>query len=192
MSKHCECSCFSGKIRPRFFGIVLLLLVVFVSLWGVELINAGTSGHTQRAKDLWQRIQSDRYRDTWSLFPGKGKLYKGTEPHGMLLTTYVNEVAEKGLRSKVKVLPEGSILVKENYKPDKTLAAITVMEKTGPGKDDWFWVKYMPDGSVAVKEMEKYGKRMKMPVAGGKKTMCASCHAASISGVHNVMTPLED
>ena len=97
----------------------------------------------------------------------------------MLLTTYVNKTAYSGLKSGAKELPKGSILIKENYKPDKTLAAITVMDKTGDGKDDWYWVKYMPDGSVA--------KKGDMSLAG-KPGGCIGCHAASTSGVHNIMT----
>lgn len=166
----------------------VFFLAVGLIYFGTGLVKAQDSG--QMASDLWQQIQGAKYQDNWSLFPGKGKLYKGTEPHGMLLTTYVNKTAEQALTSGAKELPKGSILIKENYMPDKTLAAITVMEKTGDGKDDWFWVKYNPDGTIATMEMEKDGMKVNMPVAGGKETMCAMCHAASVSGVHNIMTPL--
>ncbi|MGB7290727.1 MAG: hypothetical protein WBD99_00950 [Thermodesulfobacteriota bacterium] len=166
---------------------VVVLAVGFV-YFGTGL--AGAQDESQTASDLWQRIQGDNYRENWALFPGKGKLYKGTEPHGMLLTTYVNKTAGQELTSGAKELAKGSILIKENYMPDKTLAAITVMEKTGDGKDDWFWVKYNPDGTVATMEMEKDGMKMNMAVAGGQHTMCAMCHAASVSGIHNIMTPI--
>lgn len=167
---------------------VISLSVFFLAL-GVVFAGTSYGGDAEeQAKELWGRIQGDKYQETWALFPGKGKLYEGTEPHGMLLTTYVNETSDKALKAGAKELPKGSILIKENYMPDKTLAAITVMEKTGDGQDDWFWVKYNPDGTVATMEMEKDGKKMTVSVAGGKHTMCAMCHAASTSGVHNVMT----
>jgi hypothetical protein len=168
-------------------------LTVIVLAVGFVYFSTGFVGAqdaNQMASDVWQRIQGDKYQENWALFPGKGKLYKGTEPHGMLLTTYVNKTAEQGLTSGAKELPKGSILIKENYMLDKTLAAVTVMEKTGDRRDDWFWVKYNPDGTVATMEMEKNGMKMDMPVAGGKQTMCAMCHAASVSGIHNIMTPI--
>lgn len=165
-----------------------LLLLIFV-LSNFLTGSAGAQDAEYQANQLWKRIQGANYRSNWHLFPGKGKLYIGTEPHGMLLTTYVNNSAEEGIKSKARELSKGSILIKENYMPDKTLAAITVMEKTGEGKNDWFWVKYNPDGTVATMETEKDGKKMQTPVAGGKQTMCATCHAASTGGIHNIMTP---
>jgi len=177
----------------RFLIFPLLVLPVLFLITAITFFDTRTSGAQdsgQQAAQLWEQFQSANYQDNWALFPGKGKLYKGTEPHGMLLTTYVNKTAEQALTSGTKELPKGSILIKENYMPDKTLAAITVMEKTGDAKDDWFWVKYNPDGSIATMEKEKDGMKMNIPVAGGKETMCAMCHAASVGGVHNIMTPI--
>ncbi len=37
-------------------------------------------------------IKYNPYR-AWAMWPGKGKLYKAAEPHGALLTTFVNDVA---------------------------------------------------------------------------------------------------
>lgn len=166
----------------------VLFLIAALSFFGINIVRAQDA--SQQAAQMWRQIQGDRYQENWSLFPGKGKLYKGTKPHGMLLTTYVNKTAIQALTSGAKELPRGSMLIKENYMPDKTLAAVTVMKKTGDGKDDWFWVKYNPDGTIATMEMEKDGMKMNMPVAGGKETMCAMCHAASVSGVYNIMTPI--
>lgn len=163
----------------KFFTVFMILIAV--SFLYVEKGIAEDS--MEKAKALWDMMQSEKYQETWALYPGKGKLYKGTEPHGMLLTTYVNTTADEGLKSGEKELPKGSILIKENYKPDKTLAAITVMDKTGDGKDDWFWVKYNPDGSLA--------KKGDMAIAG-KPGGCIGCHAASTSGIHNIMTGLPE
>lgn len=161
--------------------LTVFMIALAVSFLYVEKGNA--EDPTVKAKALWDMMQSQNYQETWALYPGKGKLYKGQEPHGMLLTTYVNQEADKGLRSGNKELPKGSILIKENYMPDKTLAAVTVMDKTGDGKDDWFWVKYNPDGSVA--------KMGDTPLAG-KPGGCIGCHAASTSGIHNIMTNLPE
>lgn len=102
----------------------------------------------------------------WALWPGKGKLYKGQHPHGVLLTTYVSADALQALEGKVGVLPAGAMVVKENYTADKKLDAITVMYKS-KGYDaaagDWFWLKYGTDGKI---------------MAEGKVKGCIGCHAS--------------
>ncbi len=54
---------------------------------------------------LWAYLQEVEYRDNWELWPEKRELYQGQEPHGMLLTTYVNPAAHDALMNKA-----GSIL----------------------------------------------------------------------------------
>jgi len=115
---------------------------------------------------LWAHLQQSSYK-TWPKFPGKGELYKGVEPHGMLLTTYVNQLALDAITNGAATLPSGSILVKENYMPDSTYAAATVMYKVAgydTANGDWYWAKYMADGSVE---------------ASGRVAMCAQCHGAN-------------
>ena len=95
----------------------------------------------------------------WELWPRKGKLYKGTEPHGALLTTFVNNTAHFSIKKK-KGMEDGSIIVKENYTADKKFVALSVMYKIkgyNPAAGDWFWAKYNPDGTVAAAGR---GKRM--------------------------------
>ena len=70
------------------------------------------------------------------------------------------------LRAKLGTFLLGEFVVKENYSPDKNLAAVTVMYKqTGYNAEggDWFWLKYASDGTI-----QKEGK------VGG----CIGCHAA--------------
>ncbi len=119
-----------------------------------------------RAQTLWASLQQANYADNWTTVPGKGTLYRGQGPHGMLLSTYLNPAAAKAMAEKPGSMPDGAIIVKENYKPDKTLAAITVMVKENgysPEYGDWFWVKYAPDGSVQ---------------AAGQPAGCISCHGS--------------
>lgn len=100
----------------------------------------------------------------WELWPEKGRLYKGTEPHGALLTTFVNNAAYFSIKKK-KGMSAGSIVVKENYSADKKFAALSVMYKIkgySPEGGDWFWAKYSPDGKVE---------------ASGKVKGCIDCHA---------------
>ena len=118
------------------------------------------------AAAVWEYISDTKKYTKWPLWPGTKKLYEGTQPHGMLLTTYVSKDAKKVVKKKQGEFGHGALIVKENYKPDKTLAAITVMYKKkgyNPDAGDWYWAKYQPDGTV-----DKEGK-----VEG-----CIKCHSA--------------
>ena len=111
-------------------------------------------------------LDSQDYRETWRLYPGKGRLYapQVPSPHGALLTTYLNDVAHETIRNKQGVLLDGSIIVKENYMPDGTFVGVTVMYKVkgyDPPTNDWFWVKWSAEGAI---EKE------------GKVESCISCH----------------
>jgi hypothetical protein len=97
-------------------------------------------------------------RGTVGLFPRR----RGPHPH----KPYLKRASAAG-----SFRPPGGdqirIVVKENYMPDKKLAAITVMYKVAgynPGVGDWFWAKYTPDGKV-----EAEGK-------SGMADMCIGCH----------------
>ncbi|HUF13913.1 MAG TPA: cytochrome P460 family protein [Longimicrobiales bacterium] len=123
------------------------------------------------AEAVWAYLRQQDYRESWSLWPGKSRLYAGTEPHGMLLTTYVNEIAHEALtRGAVADLPAGSILVKENYMPDSTLAAATVMYRVdgyNPDHEDWLFAKYDAQGTAE---------------AFGRAPMCQACHQQARTG----------
>ncbi len=123
---------------------------------------------------VWAHLQQASYRDDWSLWPGKGRLYTGQEPHGMLLTTYLNEAARRALETGAATMPPGAVVVKENYMPDSTLAAVTVMLKAAvgynPAANDWFFSKHLPDGSL---DRTPEGMAMEGRVPG-----CTACHQA--------------
>ena len=66
------------------------------------------------------------YQEEWELWPGKGELYEGGEPHGALFTTYLNPAAFEALTGKAGSLPNGAMIVKENYASDRTFDLITI------------------------------------------------------------------
>ncbi len=138
------------------------------------------------ANDLWKLIETENFRDRWRMWPGKEALYQGTPPHGALLTTYINSIGYESVVKKENVLPSGTIIVNEDYMPDKTLAAITVMYNL-PGFDpehgNWFWGKYAPDGKPMT--MEKDGETV---ILAGAISDCIGCHSASSSGIQYIMT----
>jgi hypothetical protein len=128
-----------------------------------DIAAASATAPDTTGEALWARLERENYQ-SWSLWPGKEKLYKGQEPHGALLTTYVNQLAQDALTNGAARMAPGAIIVKENYGPDSTLMAITVMEKVqgyDPPHQDWFWAKYQPGGKVE---------------AAGRLDMCSQCH----------------
>lgn len=99
----------------------------------------------------------------WNFWPGKEKLYKGSQPHGDLLTTFVNPAAWFSIRDK-KGIADGAIIAKESYSADKKFQGLSVMYKIkgyNPQAGDWFYAKYAPDGKV---------------LASGKVEACIKCH----------------
>lgn len=116
------------------------------------------------AEAVWAYLQAIDYEQDWPMWPGKTAFYAGTEPHGMLLTTYLNDRAHAVVANEMTTLPDSSFLIKENYTPDSTLVATTIMYKV-PGYDpehnDWFWAKYGSDGAVQ---------------AAGRVESCQTCH----------------
>ncbi len=126
---------------------------------------------------LWSYLKDARY-ENWAPVPGKSDGYsKGQSPHGAFLKMYLNRTAA----GNPKVLPTGSIIIKENYGPDqKTLMAVTVMYRSkgyNPNGGDWYWAKYNANGTIA-----------KMPPAmgsmriAGKAKGCIMCHGDGAEG----------
>ena len=151
-------------------GYFFLFAIACAEYQPKEAVGAQTTPGAN-GKELWDYITKDSNYTGWQFWPGKEALYEGTEPHGALLTTYVNTSALKAINDKAGVLPNGAIIVKENYKPDKTMVAVTVMYKVAgynPEASDWFWAKYSPNGEV-----------MKGGKAQGKVLGCIDCHEDS-------------
>lgn len=148
----------------------LKLTIVFCCL--VAVIGAACTSQVAKAKApeangqaVIDYLNQQNYQG-WQLWPGKSELYAGTQPHGAFLTTYVSPGAYKAIEGKQGAIPSGEFVVKENYSPEKKLAAVTVMYKQAgynPAGGDWFWLKYAPDGTI-----QKEGR------VGG----CIGCHTA--------------
>jgi len=133
------------------------------------------------AEAVWAYLLEENYPEEWSFWPDRSPYYEGMEPHGALLNTYLNDLAVAGLTAvrddpSRDDLPFGAVLVKENYAPDSTLAAITVMMKVegyDPQHHDWFWMKRLPDGTVE---------------ASGRVEGCIDCHSDASRSWDYLMT----
>ena len=131
--------------------VVLMLAAAVVIACPSKKQHSVMDADSISGASLWSYISSDSPYENWKMWPGKQAFYEGTSPHGKLLTTYVNDVGYNAAKLKLPRYPHGTVIVKENYKPDKTLAAVTVMAKVpdyNPSAGDWFWAKYSPQGQV--------------------------------------------
>ncbi len=145
--------------------------------------NAHAQSGSRRAQQaqahydtLWAWLQRSDYR-RWKGVDGLAPDFQeGHSPHGALIKTFVNGPASKDL----KHLPSGSVIVKENYSPDKKLMAVTIMQRSkgfDPEHGDWYYAKYAPNGKI-----DKTPPEMKsMPIAG-KFKMCIDCHSGAGGG----------
>ncbi len=163
---------------PRLTGLAIVAsaLLALGACESMTMMKDRMMSPKPTAESVISHLKAQRYQQSWKFYPGKGALYTGQVPHGMLLTTYVNDPALRALNARATTMPEGAMIVKENYTPDKKLAAVTVMYKVkgfNPSAGDWFWLKY--DGSGMVE-------------ASGKVAGCIGCHTPSKRDF--VLTPL--
>lgn len=124
-------------------------------------------------QSFWKHLTKPEssYKKWGSLTEKKG-LRASQDPHGEFVQTFANKIAIEGHTS----LPNGAVLVAENYDKDKKLRDISVMYRSkgaDPQHNDWYWLKYLPDGSIA-RTSEKEGKK---PMAGKVATSCIECHS---------------
>jgi hypothetical protein len=159
------------------YGLIILTVVFAFSMsviayaghehmvipFEAQALGQKTSMPIPESGDLRQYIIGQEPYKKWDMWPGKGELYKGTEPHGSLLTSYVNDIALQSIKN-MKGMDNNSIIVKENYAPNKKLVAVTAIYKVkgyDPENGDWFWVKY--DANLNV-------------LSEGKAKGCLACH----------------
>jgi len=149
--------------------------------WFYPVPKAEAQSRSRAAKQayydvLWSWLQQTDYTK-WHGTDGRlPSFQEGQSPHGALIKTYVSKRAA----SDPKKLPSGSVIVKENYGPDKKLMAITVMLRSkgyDPEHGDWYYAKYLPTGKIDTTPPEMKS----MPVAGRFK-MCIGCHNGAAGG----------
>ncbi len=142
----------------------LALALMAAMLAGVAACSADRELPIPDGAALYRYItEEDNYR-AWRMWPGRGELYPGSAPHGAFLTTYVTDAAHSAVQDKTGSIPQGSIIVKENYTADKELSSFTVMYKVmdfNPAENDWFWAKFLPGGGIE---------------AEGRVQGCIDCH----------------
>lgn len=158
------------------YGAVLLVMMFVVILaynahavHGMSIPYEETYDHYKMkprpgAGDMRYYITGHKPYRIWAKWPGKKGMYKGKEPHGALLMTYVNRIALKSIKEQSS-MANNSIIIKENYTSNRELKGISVMYKVrgyNPGGGDWFWASY--DASFNT-------------IEEGKVEGCLGCHS---------------
>lgn len=143
---------------------LIVSLVIVLSL----VFAGGVYAQSKSAdpKALWALIKKADYAKKWKMWPGSEALHKGADPHGAFVTTYVNPSALNAIKKKKGKMPNGAVIIIENYTKAKKLKSIDVMYKVkgyNPSGGDWFWAQYKVDGKI---------------LAEGKIDECIKCHEA--------------
>ena len=153
-----------------FAGILMIGLALFGFLMGGSAAAQGQMPAAD-AQALWDYItQTSPYTqwDTWPDPAFEGYLSSGA-PHAKVVKVYVNDVGLSVASQFPGEMPEGTIIVKDNFKGESVdnpgeLDSATIMYKVkgyNPDGNDWFWAKIKPDGTVD---------------AAGKPAGCIGCH----------------
>ncbi len=146
------------------------------------------------ADQFWTYLLANNYKH-WSPIPGKsaGLIQRfaksDASPHSQLVKYYLNRTALSDLDQPAV----GSIIVMENYRPDRSLETISVMYRSpgfDPQANDWYWIQYRPDGSVVTTSPTKtsrdkngnpitYAAANKQVSLVGRVDQCIRCHQSA-------------
>ncbi len=157
---------------------LLILIIPAVALIGTSFshaprqVKAAESGKAHY-DILWSWLQGKQYTKWNGVDGAPVDFSEGQSPHGALVKVYLSPRTAGNLKD----LADGSVVVKENYSPDRKLMAITVMHRSkgyDAANGDWYYAKFMPDGKIATTPPEKKS----MPIAGKFKS-CIECHSAA-------------
>lgn len=128
---------------------------------------------------LWERIAVETDYTNYPFWPDHDGMMLGQAPHGAFHRIFITPGLREALPIDDNTVPDGSIIVKENYSSEETLTALTVMAKVrgfAPNTGDWFWARYTPEGAVQ---------------AEGMVGSCVSCHVGMQDNDYVIVYPLD-
>lgn len=143
--------------------ITLIVLLLLSCKRDEELNLSPLTIDSISGETLWDRITLENPYINYGYFNNQEGMLPGQSPHGVLHKIYVNRELLESIPVS-ETVPNGSIIIKENYTPDRELDKITVMAKIegyNPEHNDWFWAAYSSEGEVLVE---------------GTPGGCISCH----------------
>ena len=166
---------------------VFTAIIISIAMAGFSIPVAHADDDASFEAQLWNYLIGNNYKNWAPATDQTGGLFDGARHHGPYLKMYLNRTASGNEAS----LPEGSIVVMENYRADRSLKNVCVIYRTSgfnPSAQDWFWVAYNADGTVIeqrqhtsgkpVDEDSMYGEAMVSKIAG-KPASCIACHQAA-------------
>lgn len=136
-------------------------------------ISCGDDQDPGGAEELLQRVRDEGYTK-WARAPGYDTRRVTNAPHADMVEIFVNDVVEGALASGdgLQSWPVGSIIAKDGYDDDGTLALIAIMEKRDDG---WYWAEYDAESGESD--------------YSGKPGICIDCHASGDDGVRAFSLP---
>lgn len=163
------------KRKAVFGSLAVILAIIALSIFPQLVISQekkmmdmpfGGEADVAFAAKAWEAMKG---YDKWMM---KTDMLPGKSPHGKFLKLYYNTISVDG--------KPYHVIIKNNYMPDKKLAAVTVMIQREAGYDpdnnNWFWAKYDPDGSISKNDKDIF---LAGRVAKGMDAGCIACHKAS-------------
>lgn len=161
------------------FRFPLIMVFLFIGMLALACGSDTSESPAPNGQAVWDFLQETDHRDDWELWPGKGELYEGGEPHGALFTAYLNPTAFNALEDSADSIPDGGIIIKENYTSNAVFDLITLMYKVegfDSENNDWFWAKIGATGEVQ---------------AEGKVVGCQACHSSGKANDFVLTEPLK-
>jgi len=156
--------------RNIIFGFLVVFILVALSLLPRFVVGEekmampfGGKDDVKFAEKMWKAMED------YQMWMIQSDMAQGKSPHGAFVRLYYNVVNLDG--------KPYHVIIKDNFMPNKQLAAVTVMLQREAGYDpdnnNWFWVKYDADGTVSKNDK---GMALAGRVAKGMDTGCIACH----------------
>lgn len=147
-------------------------VTIAMAVLGLVASACGDDRDPQGARQLWDRIQSERY-ETWARAPSYESIKPSFTSHADKVEIFLNapmdDVARRGAGE--RQWPVGSLVVKRGYSYRGALVLVAAMEKRADG---WFFAEYDPDGAS---------------VYSGRPSLCVDCHARAADSIWSVELP---
>ncbi len=98
-----------GLLMPA-HGMRFLIPMLVLMVGAITVAACGGSDEPElpgtNAASVVAYLEEVDYQKSWELWPGVGEKYQGSDPHGMLLTTYLNPAAFDALADKEGIMPK--------------------------------------------------------------------------------------
>lgn len=128
----------------RFFSCATVLIALIVLTLACGVPENRTEEAVQGTDDSgWQKTLAE-FR-SWELMPGTTEMMEARGWHTERATIRINKIARETIVAGADSLPDGAMVVKENFDGAGALVNIVTAHKQD---GVWRWVQYLPGGTV--------------------------------------------